>query len=138
MSNFGQRLKALRKKLGWTQTEFGEKTEINPVQIRKYETSVSIPSTEILARIASTDVNLNWLVTGDGEMFENVEQTHTISMKLSSYKKQLDNILELLSEMDDDKRNSILQEMQNRMLEVKQMQEMEKTLENLKKTIKEK
>jgi transcriptional regulator with XRE-family HTH domain len=67
----GQRLKQLRRRLNkMTQSEFAKPLEIPYTAISKYETDQINPSSEILSKIGKIyKVNLNWLLTGEGEIF---------------------------------------------------------------------
>ena len=51
--NIGEKIKALRKQKGITQTELGKKCEISQVQIARYENGVNRPSQKVLKKIAS-------------------------------------------------------------------------------------
>jgi len=51
-----------------TQAAFAERTGINIGQFKKYEQDRAVPGGDSLAAIASTGVNLNWLLTGYGPM----------------------------------------------------------------------
>ncbi len=62
----GQRIKRLRHDRGWSQAQLALKINAHTKQISKYEREVSIPSTEVLIRIARVfDVSLDYLVFDD-------------------------------------------------------------------------
>ena len=46
MTNFGERLKKVRKKVGWSQVELGKRCvpEMNNAQISQYEVSERVPN----------------------------------------------------------------------------------------------
>jgi len=72
-TTFPERLKLLRHTVGLTQNEFGEKIGKRLDQISLWERSGSAPGAPILTKIQETfNVNLNWLLTGKGEMFVKV------------------------------------------------------------------
>ena len=64
------RIKFLREKLDLSQKEMGLKLAIPLTTISKYETGIVKPSSEILSNIGKVfNVNLNWLLIGEGDMF---------------------------------------------------------------------
>lgn len=73
-----KRIKLLREALDLTQKGMGEILEIPPTAISKYECTPLKPSADILSRFGyKLNVNLHWLLTGEGEMFlekENVSK----------------------------------------------------------------
>lgn len=70
MENLSKRLKELRTTLGLNLSEFAKKMDTKHQNIMVIEAGTSKPGAEILSRISETYcVNLNWLVTGEGEMF---------------------------------------------------------------------
>ncbi len=69
----GERLKALRSKLSVTQKKFANLLNCSQAKISDYESGKLSISNKDLSIIANTyNVNLNWLITGEGEMFNNV------------------------------------------------------------------
>ncbi len=70
MDNFSKRLKELRQKLNITQNDFANACNVKLTAISKYETGLVKPGFDMLYKIASVyNVNLNWLVLGEGEVF---------------------------------------------------------------------
>lgn len=65
----GQRLRAWRQALGLTQAQMAERLGLHIGVLKKYETGQNTPGGEALAAYARTGVNMNWLLTGEGEMF---------------------------------------------------------------------
>ncbi|SKB73053.1 helix-turn-helix domain-containing protein [Malaciobacter marinus] len=62
----------IRKKLGFNQTDFAEKLETSQNLISKYEKGqVELPFKIINNLHKVFNININWLLTGSGEMFEN-------------------------------------------------------------------
>ena len=69
-NGIAERLRLWRKTaLELTQKEFAKATGVHLSAIRKYENRNSMPSSESLLAIASTGVDLHWLLTGEGLVF---------------------------------------------------------------------
>lgn len=64
----GERLKQWRRSLGLTQAAFAERVGLHLSVLKKYDAGANIPGGEALAAIAATGCNINWLLTGAGEM----------------------------------------------------------------------
>lgn len=65
-----ERLKELRKVLGLTQTEFGEKLGRKKITVTFWENGKSAIPTSMIYQICSTfGVSYDWLTEGKGEMF---------------------------------------------------------------------
>ena len=71
-----RRLQKLIKALNMNQSKFAKHLGVTQPNISRMVTGESRISTEILNRIilAYKNVNLHWLLTGDGEMFKDVPQ----------------------------------------------------------------
>lgn len=83
-----ERLKFLRKSLGLTQTEFGEKIGLSLRGIVKWEKGESKPQQSTIKALVSTfNVNPDWLLNGTGEMFINDvnQQTETGIISIPYY-----------------------------------------------------
>ena len=66
------RIKNIRELLGLKQTEFAKKLDVPNSTIHKYENGVVEPSSKFLSKIAKKfNINMNWLLTGEGQMFLN-------------------------------------------------------------------
>jgi len=90
----GQRLRAIRKALSISQTVFAESLKVNASAISQMETDRIKPSLETLLLLAkSYKVNLHWLITGKGQMFEDV-----ISATLNKTNSRLEQLKNLLTE----------------------------------------
>ena len=64
-------IKHLRKTLQLTQTEFGERLGVSRFVISHIEQAYNSPSDTLLVHIHDIyGVDLRWLTTGEGEMFE--------------------------------------------------------------------
>ena len=62
------RLKSWRQSLGLTQAQFAERLELHLSVLKKYEAGANTPGGDALTAIAETGCNINWLLTGKGEM----------------------------------------------------------------------
>lgn len=66
----GERIKELRKALGLTQKEFGERLGVKPNTIGTYEIGRNEPIDAVVALLCREfNVNETWLRTGEGDMF---------------------------------------------------------------------
>lgn len=66
----GKRFRLIRERIGITQAELGEKLGILSQHVSKYERGETVPTWENLIKLTdSYDVNINWLLTGKGNMF---------------------------------------------------------------------
>ena len=66
--SFSERIKKLRKYLGLSQKEFGGEIGVGTSHVSQWERGLSMPSSKALMGMAHLGVNINWLLTGDGEM----------------------------------------------------------------------
>lgn len=67
----GIRIKELRKKLGLTQADFGEKIGLKPTAIGQMESGArNVTERSIILICEKYNVNDTWLRTGNGNMFE--------------------------------------------------------------------
>lgn len=76
----GERIKELRRALGLTQKEFGERIGVKPNTIGTYEIGRNEPIDAVISLICREfDVNEHWLRTGEGEMFIQKSRSDEIS-----------------------------------------------------------
>lgn len=69
------RIKAIRKEVGLTQTDFGKRIGVKGNTITGYETGLRNPSDAILNSICREfNVNEVWLRTGEGEPFSKIDE----------------------------------------------------------------
>ncbi len=69
-NSVNQRYKTLRSHLGLSQTELAEQLKITQAAISAFEKGRSGISPDILKKTSDTfNVNMNWLLNGQGEMF---------------------------------------------------------------------
>ena len=72
----GERLKAIRKSLGLTLEKFGEKLGIGKSAVSHLENGVNSLTDQMIRSICREyHVNYDWLVYGDGDMFEDLSGT---------------------------------------------------------------
>jgi transcriptional regulator with XRE-family HTH domain len=70
MDNLGQRLVVLRKLKGFNQGSFAEMLNVSKPTLVRYENNSRQPNSDMLSKlIILYSVNINWLLTGKGEMF---------------------------------------------------------------------
>lgn len=74
------RIKDLRKHLGLTQSEFGEKIGLKGNTITNYENNLRTPSDAVIYSICREfNVSERWLRTGEGEMFMQLSRADEIA-----------------------------------------------------------
>lgn len=100
-----ERIRQLRKELGLSQTEFGEKIGVKQVTVAGYETGTRKPLDAVIKAICTEfGVNKEWLLEGTGPMRKPVED------KLSAYVSEITddddefikNFIEVYMELDSD------------------------------------
>jgi transcriptional regulator with XRE-family HTH domain len=103
------RLKQWRQFLGLTQQQFCERTGIPLRTLRGYEGGTRHPGEDALAAIARTGVNLNWLLTGEGEMLP--KEAPGIELKgAERHARRWQKIIELVESIEDEEERSALLE----------------------------
>jgi transcriptional regulator with XRE-family HTH domain len=97
---FGIRLKRYRVFKGWKGVDFTRITGISSGTLTGIEKNGNSPSAESLGKIArTTDLNIDWLLTGEGEMLKSIcAETH------DPYEAR---ILSMLRGMDDDTKRRV-------------------------------
>lgn len=74
-------LQKLRKSLNYGQKEFAVKLGINSLTYANYERGERKPPYELLVKLSEDlNIDLNWLIVGNGEMFKN-ENKHSLKQK---------------------------------------------------------
>lgn len=129
------RLRLWRKDvLEMTQVRFAQATGVHLSAIRKYEGRHSVPSGESLLAIASTGVDLHWLLTGEGEMRAPTSSSGNSSKTKTDTDvvRRLMAIEGLLSGIQGDKRSAVLEEIFSRVQEAKRVAELEHLVSKIK------
>ena len=76
----GKRLRLIRERIGITQAGLGDKLGIQSQHVSKYERGETVPTWENLIKLTeSYDVNINWLLTGEGEMYIDLKPRYPLS-----------------------------------------------------------
>jgi len=70
MNEVGSRLLTLRKKMQLTQVQFAKEIGITQNVYTRYETGKLDLPDHLKSKLHQIGVNLNWLITGEGEMFQ--------------------------------------------------------------------
>ncbi len=83
----GLRLRRIRKDMKLTQVEFSQKFSVSRKQLSKYETDLNRLPDILLDSLHRFGINLNWLLTGEGDMYLNKENNKAESLGSSSYTK---------------------------------------------------
>ncbi len=85
-----ERLKQIRITLGYNQKEIAEKLGYELTTYRSFEyKSKNLPVEFLSALICTFSVNINWLLTGNGDMFINTKEN--ISSKIITLNENRDN-----------------------------------------------
>lgn len=88
MEKFRVRLKEVRKALGLTQDKFSKELGVSKPTYVRYELGEIWPNATMLSIMTiKYDINLNWLLTGEGEMFLEVVEVDEKYRELFSYMK---------------------------------------------------
>ena len=105
------RIKQIRKKIGLTQVEFGERLGLKGNTITTYETGLRIPSESVIMAICREfGINRDWLETGTGEMMAQTdeEQLDRIAQQYST-DPTFRAILEVYMQMSDQAREMFVE-----------------------------
>lgn len=70
MNTLSARLKIAREALGKTQKEMSSLLDLSANGWQPYERGTSIPGGKVIEGLAKLGLNLNWIMTGKGEMWE--------------------------------------------------------------------
>jgi transcriptional regulator with XRE-family HTH domain len=80
VSNICQRITNLRESLGFNQRAFASELDIKRPTLAGYEKGTSQPSADFLIKIREAyHVNIDWLLTGAGEMFLSVQAEKSLA-----------------------------------------------------------
>ena len=99
-----ERIKAIRKKAGLTQSEFADRIKASRDKIASYETGRVIPTDTTLNLISKEFcVSYAWLKTGEGPMEDPVAELSAIDKLTETYQSlpdRLKSLVDALYEMD--------------------------------------
>ncbi|MDD2649819.1 MAG: helix-turn-helix transcriptional regulator [Candidatus Cloacimonetes bacterium] len=100
----GDRLRQVRKRLKLTQSELSDKISVSQGTYNRYENNVIEPNMQFLHIFCHDyNVNLNWLITGQGEIFlDNNQDYNSVLNNQESSNKQ---IKELQKQVNSLKKN---------------------------------
>jgi len=91
----GERLKQIRQVLGIKQVDLAKVLKINPSAISQMESGRTNPSLETLMElVVNYNVNLHWLITGVGKMFNTANDTSSQNGSWDNFQKLLNDRLE--------------------------------------------
>ena len=65
----GKRIKSVLAMLGYKHKEVAELAEIPYSSLQNWILGISYPNAVFLAWLAKQNVNINWILTGEGEIF---------------------------------------------------------------------
>jgi transcriptional regulator with XRE-family HTH domain len=83
----GKRLREIRKKHHITIKDLSSKTGLSKAMISEAETGKNKPSPNLLlALIKLYDVNVNWLLTGEGDIYQKTEKSESKLANNEHYK----------------------------------------------------
>lgn len=114
----GERVKEVRKSLKMTLEEFGSKVGVAKQTISRIENGVNNLTDQMAKSICREyNVNYDWLLSGEGEMFSNLPQTVLDELckqyELDSFDRSL---VELYIELPDDFRQLLKKKMREMLL----------------------
>ena len=90
--DFGERLRETRKKKQLSQTELSKRVKVHYTQIGRYERGESVPSSEVLSRLASVfETSSDYLMVGS---VDNVAKAHLKDQQLLEQFKQIEQLEE--------------------------------------------
>jgi len=87
--NLGDRLKQARENLRFTQKEMAAALNTNPQTLRVYESNKSIPGGNVLEALARLGININWILTGEGEIRRDKRRVLASGADLTQLSKQI-------------------------------------------------
>ena len=105
----GERLKKTREALNISQIRLAEQLSVSQGTISKWERGLCEIPYSVMEYLAKTyNINLHWLLTGEGEMF--IKREHKIPTEKASIVPELANFLALLPEEQQKQLASIFKE----------------------------
>jgi transcriptional regulator with XRE-family HTH domain len=103
-NNLGERLKTIRKTQSLTQQAFARRLNTSPSYISDVEAGKTAPGSKFLTTLLRNfNINLHWLLTGEGEMEKGVEKDDKGEYSVVTQK-----IFQMLEGMTEDDQRDIL------------------------------
>jgi len=106
----GDRISLLIKAKSLKQYEFAKKYGCDGQTIIRYKKNNRFPSGEFLQKLSEDGVNINWLLTGEGEMFLTEKKLDDVEKKflveIECLKKEIDGIQTMLQQVELAKRET--------------------------------
>lgn len=117
----GERVKEIRKTLGLTLDRFGEKVGVKKQTVSRIENGVNNVTDQMALSICREyNVNYDYLVNGEGEMFDDLPQTVLDELCMQYNLDDLDrSLIEMYIEMPAQVRDCLKQEIRKRFLKEK-------------------
>lgn len=120
-----ERIKYIRKEVGLTQVEFGEKIGVKGNTVTGYEKGLRNPTDAVILSICREfNVNENWLRNGEGPIYK--ERDGSFTEMLSDIDDSDDdfikNIIKIYMELDEDSK-AVLKKVAKKMAEKYQKQD---------------
>ncbi len=85
-STVGKRTKAVRLRLGLTQYEFAKKLSVSDAFVSMVEKAKNQPGKKMLTAMTNVfNVNINWVLTGQGTMFTPQDSTLSVKEPVAHY-----------------------------------------------------
>lgn len=114
----GERVREIRKELGLTLEKFGEKLGVKKNAISQLENGRNALTDQMVKAICREyNVNYDYLMNGEGEMFDDLPQTVLDELCVQYNLDDLDrNLVEMYLEMPDQVRDYLKQEIRKRFL----------------------
>ena len=82
-------LKEIRQKIGLSAAKMAERLDIPVSTFVSYERGDRTPSAAFLTRLYKIfDVNTNWYVSGEGSIFNNIDNDDALTLKIEKVLKQ--------------------------------------------------
>lgn len=127
----GERIRLVREKEGLSQKAFAEKCgDVPSTTISKYEQGLIKPSAEILSKMGYVGININWLLTGEGEMMRGkgeAESVTTEAIEALSENRMLEKIVLMLADMSEEVQGEVFAHVQK----AKHLSDLERRVEEL-------
>lgn len=134
MDTLGGRIKKWRGHLNLSQSEFAKTSGIPLPTLKGYELGHRTPGSEALTLISNTGANVDWLLTGNGNMAQLPDSPSTkMPDDLADFQDSMKRIFDLLLRIDEGKRETAINEMLARVQDAARISELERMVQNLQK-----